>query len=113
MADNQQDDQSSTSGGLGGIGDKLSDAAGGGTAGGVQGYISKGKCSASPILFWVLVDTTTVGIETVQQSVFGQGKPSEPEAAGQAQQSHEVAVDQAHPEKISEFLRDKHMSNAE
>ncbi|KAL2040173.1 hypothetical protein N7G274_007076 [Stereocaulon virgatum] len=93
MANNRQADQGSNSGGLGGIGDKLSDAVGGSAAGGVQDYVSK-------------------GIETLQQTVFGQGESSKPEAAGRAQQSHEVAVDQAHPEKVSEFLRDKHMSNA-
>ncbi|KAL2057142.1 hypothetical protein ABVK25_002881 [Lepraria finkii] len=90
MANNQQDDQTSSSGGLDGIGDKLSDAAGGSANGDFQSYISK-------------------RIETVQHSVFGQGKQPDLEA-GQAQQSHDAAVDQAHPEKISEFLRDKHMS---
>ena len=51
------------------------------------------------------------GIETVQQSIFGQGNQSasgEPGTSGD--QSHHAIVDQAHPEEISEYLRDKHMS---
>jgi len=91
MAENQEGSQSS--GGLGGIGDKLSEAAGGSSTGAnVQSYINK-------------------GIETVQQSVFGQGNQS---ASGESStgenKSHHAAVDQAHPEEISEYLRDKHMS---
>ena len=51
------------------------------------------------------------GIETVQQSVFGQVDQSASGESGTGQaQSHHAAVDQAHPETISEYLRDKHMS---
>ncbi len=51
------------------------------------------------------------GIETVQQSVFGQGNQSASGESGTGEdQSHHAAVDQAHPEKVSEYLRDKHMS---
>lgn len=91
MAENQEGSQSS--GGLGGIGDKLNEAAGGSSAGAnVQSYINK-------------------GIETVQQSVFGQGNQSASgESSAGEDKSHHAAVDQAHPEKISEYLRDKHMS---
>ena len=55
--------------------------------------------------------STCKGIETVQQSVFGQGNQSASEESGTGEdQSHHAAVDQAHPEEISEYLRDKHMS---
>ena len=51
------------------------------------------------------------GIETVQQSIFGQGNQSASGESGTSgDQSHHAAVDQAHPEEISEYLRDKHMS---
>ena len=48
MANNQQDDQTSSGGGLGGIGDKLSDAAGGSAGGDFQSYISKSRYSVPP-----------------------------------------------------------------
>ena len=51
----------------------------------------------------------------MQQSVFGQsasegGKSSEMD---QEKQKIHAAVDDAHPEKIQEFMRDKYMSRTE
>jgi len=58
------------------------------------------------------------GIDAVQQSVYGQG--DQPGSTGdnksgvnQEKQGVHSAVDQAHPEKISEFLRDKYYSRTE
>ena len=111
MADKQQGDQGS--GGLGGIGDKLSSAASkGSTSGNIQSYISKGVYTncVLPGNRWLTVVRT--GIETVQQSVYGQGNQSARAESGTGgDQSHHATVDQAHHEKISEFLRDKHTSS--
>ena len=52
----------------------------------------------------------------MQQSVFGQGDQSSAEkSTGMDQEKQNIhdAVDQAHPEKISEFMRDKYMSRTE
>ena len=57
-----------------------------------------------------------VGITAVQQSVFGQGQQSgeaKPPAMDQEKQKIHDAVDQAHPEQISEFMRDKYRSRTE
>ena len=49
------------------------------------------------------------GISYLQQSITGQsGQTNETSAQGDT--SHHAAVDAAHPEKISEFLRDKNGS---
>lgn len=49
------------------------------------------------------------GISYLQQSITGQsGHTNETIAKGDT--SHHVAVDEAHPEKISEFLRDQNRS---
>ncbi len=52
------------------------------------------------------------GIDAVQQSVMGQsGTKSGQEAqSGSGQAPHEVAVDNMHPEQVSEFMRDKYKS---
>lgn len=59
-----------------------------------------------------------LGIDAVQQSVYGQGGQSgsagdNTSGASQEKQDVHSAVDQAHPEKISEFLRDKYYSRTE
>ncbi|MCJ1276301.1 hypothetical protein MMC21_004106 [Puttea exsequens] len=93
MASDQSTEQASTTGGLGGIGDKLSDSAStGGIVGQAQEYVGK-------------------GIETLQKSVMGQGGNGTQEAGGGVQQVHEE-VDQMHPEKVSELLRDKYKSSS-
>jgi hypothetical protein len=62
---------------------------------------------------------TASGIDAVQQSVYGQGKQAESAAektsgsTSQEKQNVHAAVDQADPEKISEFLRDKYYSRTE
>ncbi|CAF9924374.1 hypothetical protein IMSHALPRED_006168 [Imshaugia aleurites] len=87
--------EESSAGGLGGIGDKLSSVAGGSTEG----------SGDSQSLF-------DKGISYLQQSVTGQkGQTNETEAKGDT--SHHAAVDEAHPEKISEFLRDQNRSTTE
>ncbi len=103
---------------LGGVTDKLSSAVGGGQGSGDnQSYLSKGELTTFefPISCPLL---TELGIDAVQQSVYGQG--NQPGAAGektsgmsQERQDVHSAVDQAHPEQISEFLRDKYYSRTE
>lgn len=58
------------------------------------------------------------GIDAVQQSVYGNGGQSgagQEAESGTSQEKQDIhsAVDQAHPEKISEFMRDKYMSRTE
>lgn len=54
----------------------------------------------------------STGISYLQQSVTGKsGQTKESDAQGDT--SHHAAVDEADPEKISEFLRDKHGSMTE
>ncbi|KAL9067864.1 MAG: hypothetical protein Q9161_006588 [Pseudevernia consocians] len=87
--------EQSSAGGLGGIGDKLSSVTGGstGASGDGQSYLDK-------------------GISYLQQSVTGQsGQTNDTSAQGDT--SHHAAVDEAHPEKISEFLRDQNRSMTE
>lgn len=49
------------------------------------------------------------GISYLQQSVTGQRSQTS-DTSTKGETSHHAAVDEAHPEKISEFLRDKHRS---
>ena len=50
-----------------------------------------------------------IGISYLQQPITGQsGQTNETSAQGDT--SHHAAVDEAHPEKISEFLRDQNKS---
>ena len=51
----------------------------------------------------------STGMSYLQQSVTGSGGQKN-EADTQEETSHHAAVDEAHPEKISEFLRDQHGS---
>ena len=53
-----------------------------------------------------------IGISYLQQSITGQG-PQTNDTSAQGDTSHHAAVDAAHPEKISEFLRDQHRSMTE
>ena len=46
----------------------------------------------------------SVGISYLQQTVTGKGGQAT-EPGGQKDTSHHAAVDEAHPEKIAEFLR--------
>ncbi|CAD6565367.1 MAG: hypothetical protein ASARMPREDX12_005789 [Alectoria sarmentosa] len=82
--------EESPAGGLG-VGDKLSSVGGGTNGGGdSQSYLDK-------------------GLSYLQQSITGQsGQTNETSAQGDT--SHHAAVDEAHPEKISEFLRDQNRS---
>lgn len=89
---NPQADEQSSAGGRGGLGDKLSSVAGEGTGG-------SGDSQS-------LLDK---GISYLQQSVTGQSGQTD-EASAQGNTSHHAAVDEAHPEKISEFLRDQNRS---
>ena len=51
----------------------------------------------------------------MQQSVFGQSGSEEEKSSEMDQEKQKVnaAVDEAHPEKIQEFMRDKYMSRTE
>lgn len=59
----------------------------------------------------------SVGIDAVQQSVYGQGKQSDTSqgATGINDEKQKIhsAVDEAHPEQISEFMRAKYHSRTE
>jgi len=85
--------EQSSAAGLGDMGDKVSSAAGGSTEGSAdtQSYLDK-------------------GISYLQQSITGQSGQTK-ETSAQGDTSHHAAVDEAHPEKISEFLRDQHRSD--
>ncbi|KAL9134573.1 MAG: hypothetical protein Q9175_004249 [Cornicularia normoerica] len=87
-----QGGEQSSAGGLGGVGDKLSSVAGGGTqsSGNSQSFLDK-------------------GISYLQQSITGESGQTN-ETSAQENTSHHAAVDELHPEKISEFLRDQHGS---
>ena len=50
------------------------------------------------------------GISYLQQSVTGTSGQAK-ETGGQGDTSHHAAVDEAHPEMISEFLRDQNRSS--
>ena len=94
------------------IGDKPSSVAGGGTGGtgDSQSYLDKGRFQN--LLFKCLRMLTIfqfTGISYLQQSITGNsGQTNETSAQGDT--SHHAAVDAAHPEKISEFLRDQNGS---
>lgn len=54
----------------------------------------------------------------MQQSVYGGGNqsgPADDKVGGMSREKQEVhaAVDEAHPEKISEFLRDKYQTRTD
>lgn len=51
----------------------------------------------------------STGISYLQESITGKSGPAK-EISPQGDTSHHAAVDEAHPEMISEFLRDKHGS---
>ncbi|KAL6716500.1 hypothetical protein ACLMJK_006067 [Lecanora helva] len=82
---------------LGGMTDKLNSAVGGAEGtGNDQSYLGK-------------------GINAVQESVFGQTNSGKEKTSKNGQEKDKIhaAVDEAHPEKIQEFMRDKHMSRTE
>ena len=61
---------------------------------------------------------TWTGISAVQQSVFGQGSKSgsgdtKSTEVDETKSDAHAAVDQAHPEQISEFMKDKYMSRTD
>lgn len=84
--------EQSSSGGLGGIGNKLSAAAGGSKMGGGDSQSLLDK-----------------GINYLQQSITGSSGQTNNESA-QKDTSHHKAIDEIHPEKISEFLRNQNRS---
>lgn len=59
----------------------------------------------------MLTMSQPVGISYLQESVTGKAGQAK-ETSPQGDTSHHAAVDEAHPEKISEFLRDQHGSMA-
>lgn len=52
------------------------------------------------------------GIDALQQSVMGQSKtnPTQEAQSSTEQPPHEAAVDNMHPEQVSEYMRDKYKS---
>ena len=85
---------------LGGIGDKINSAAGGGKESEKnEDYLDKGQSPPSTSNR-PLADTIPQGVDAFQQHVLGQGD-----------QSNESAVEQAKDEKISDFIRDKYKSS--
>lgn len=103
----QTGEQSSGGGGfLGGIGDKLNSAAGGGKESEKnEDYLDKGWYqqdkfySSLPGPFQASLLTASLGVDMVQQYGFGGGD-----------QSNESAVEQAKDEQISDFLRGQYKS---
>lgn len=107
-SDGPQAEEQSSAGGLGGIGDKLSSVAGGGTDN--QSYLDKGRLYRIPFeSLRMLTLLQFTGISYLQQSITGKSGQTN-ETSEQGDTSHHAAVDAAHPEKISEFLRDQHGS---
>ena len=111
-SDSLQADEQSSAGGLGGIGDKLSSVAGGRTGGTEdnQSYLDKGKVyrvSFQPLRMLTIFRFT--GISFLQESITGKSGQST-ETSEQGDTSHHAAIDAAHPEQISEFLRDQNGS---
>lgn len=107
-----QGGEQSSAGGLGGVGDKLSSVAGGGTqsSGNSQSFLDKGKLWdlwAQSLRMLMMPQLT--GISYLQQSITGESGQTN-ETSAQENTSHHAAVDELHPEKISEFLRDQHGS---
>ena len=101
--DQQQGENKQEGGGggfLGGIGNKLNSAAGGGKESEKnEDYLDKG--SYSSIYTHVVHSLNPLkGVDYVQEHVLGQGD-----------QSNESAVEQAKDEKISDFIRDKYKSS--
>lgn len=95
-----------------GIGDKPSSVAGGGTGGtgDSQSYLDKGRLqSLSSKTLRLLMMFQCTGISYLQQSIIGKGGQTN-EKSTEGDTSHHAAVDAAHPEKISEFLRDQNKS---
>ena len=80
-----------------------------------QSYLSQGNMFDSISRLDQIL--TAIGINAVQQSVFGQNNQtksgSENSEIDQKKQDVHAAVDQAHPEKISEYMRDKYMSRTD
>jgi hypothetical protein len=98
--------QSSGSGGfLGGIGDKLNSAAGGGRESEKnEDYLDKGMSALRHRLSWgvpIVWQTLTfiLGVDFVQEKFMGQGP-----------QDNESAVEQAKDEQISDFIRGQYKS---
>ena len=88
-------EQKSEGGFLGGIGDKLNNAAGGGAEGEKkEDGLDKGKFTDSEHTQCSLLTFLIVGIDYVQENFLGQGK-----------QDNESAVEQAKDEQISDFIR--------
>ena len=61
----------------------------------------------------VLIMFYCIGISYLQQSITGKGGQSTEKGAQGGDTSHHAAVDAAHPEKISEFLRHQNRSMTE
>ena len=59
----------------------------------------------------MLIRSRFVGISYLQQTVTGQSSQTN-ETSVQKDTSHHAAVDEAHPEMISEFLRDQNASTS-
>lgn len=110
---NSQTPQAGEQSSAGGLGDKVSSAAGGSTEGSAdtQSYLDKGE----QWILWaqslrMLTRSQSTGISYLQQSITGQSGQTK-ETSAQGDTSHHAAVDEAHPDKISEFLRDQHRSD--
>lgn len=59
----------------------------------------------------MLTMSQSTGISYLQESIIGNSGQAK-EMSPQGDTSHHAAVDEAHPEMISEFLRDQHGSMA-
>lgn len=59
----------------------------------------------------MLTMSQSTGISYLQESIIGKSGQAK-ETSPQGDTSHHAAVDEAHPEMISEFLRDQHGSMA-
>ena len=98
----QQQSEGSGGGFLGGIGDKMNSAAGGGKESEKnEDYLDKGKMipENNTRLANTLALTLITGVDFAQEKFMGQGP-----------QDNESAVEQAKDEQISDFIRSKYKS---